>query len=38
MRGETPRWEPIFPNFSDPRDARQVLAAEMAFRQRNATH
>jgi hypothetical protein len=24
MRGETPRWEPIIPNFSDPREARLV--------------
>jgi hypothetical protein len=25
MRGETPRWEPIIPSFSDPREARLVL-------------
>jgi hypothetical protein len=38
MRGETPRWEPIILNFSDPREARLTLTTEMPFRQRNATH
>jgi hypothetical protein len=29
MRGETPRWEPIIPSFSDPREAATIQSKSM---------
>jgi hypothetical protein len=29
MRGETPRWEPIIPNFSDPRETTTIQSKSM---------